>query len=55
MRVCGFTSESRDVSMLLQLKLPSDYPYKPPAIKMCTPSGRFQINKRICMSMSGAS
>ncbi|KAJ2482812.1 Ubiquitin-conjugating enzyme E2 6 [Coemansia sp. RSA 2131] len=35
-----------------KLKFPSDYPYKPPAIQMVTPSGRFQTNTNICMSMS---
>jgi ubiquitin-conjugating enzyme E2 J2 len=28
------------------------YPYKPPSIYMLTPNGRFQINQRICTSMS---
>jgi len=31
---------------------PSEYPFKPPGIKMLTPSGRFQPNKKICFSMS---
>jgi len=31
---------------------PSEYPFKPPGIKMVTPSGRFQPNKKICFSMS---
>ncbi|KAJ1817878.1 Ubiquitin-conjugating enzyme E2 6 [Coemansia sp. RSA 2675] len=35
-----------------KVKFPSDYPYKPPAIQMITPSGRFQTNTNICMSMS---
>ncbi|KAJ2864811.1 Ubiquitin-conjugating enzyme E2 6 [Coemansia erecta] len=35
-----------------RLRFPSDYPYKPPAIQMITPSGRFQTNTNICMSMS---
>ncbi|KAJ2001042.1 Ubiquitin-conjugating enzyme E2 6 [Coemansia thaxteri] len=35
-----------------RVKFPSDYPYKPPAIQMITPSGRFQTNTNICMSMS---
>ncbi|KAJ2359349.1 Ubiquitin-conjugating enzyme E2 6 [Coemansia sp. RSA 2618] len=35
-----------------KLKFPADYPYKPPAIQMITPSGRFQTNTNICMSMS---
>jgi len=31
---------------------PPEYPFKPPGIKMLTPSGRFQPNKKICFSMS---
>ncbi|KNC97150.1 uncharacterized protein SPPG_07540 [Spizellomyces punctatus DAOM BR117] len=31
---------------------PADYPYKPPAIKMLTPNGRFQTDYRLCLSMS---
>lgn len=34
------------------LLFPAEYPFKPPGIKMLTPSGRFQIDKRICFSMS---
>ncbi|KAJ1955352.1 Ubiquitin-conjugating enzyme E2 6, partial [Dispira parvispora] len=34
------------------LKFPSAYPYKPPAIQMITPNGRFQINTNICTTMS---
>jgi ubiquitin-conjugating enzyme E2 J2 len=34
------------------LLFPSEYPFKPPGIKMFTPSGRFQLDKRICFSMS---
>lgn len=29
-----------------------DYPFKPPAIRMITPNGRFQTNTRLCLSMS---
>ncbi len=29
-----------------------EYPFKPPAIMMLTPNGRFKTNTRICMSMS---
>ncbi|WFD34803.1 E2 ubiquitin-conjugating enzyme [Malassezia cuniculi] len=35
-----------------QLIFPSDYPFKPPGIKMHTPSGRFQPDTKICTSMS---
>jgi len=34
------------------LLFPSEYPFKPPGIKMLTPSGRFQPSKKICFSMS---
>lgn len=34
------------------LLFPSEYPFKPPGIKMYTPSGRFQQDKKICFSMS---
>lgn len=34
------------------LTFPSDYPYKPPAIRMVTPNGRFRENTRLCLSMS---
>jgi ubiquitin-conjugating enzyme E2 J2 len=31
---------------------PPDYPYAPPAIRMHTPSGRFQPSTRLCLSIS---
>jgi len=31
---------------------PSEYPFRPPGIKMLTPSGRFQPDRKICFSMS---
>ena len=34
------------------LTFPSDYPYKPPSIRMVTPNGRFKENTRLCLSMS---
>lgn len=34
------------------LTFPSDYPYKPPTIRMVTPNGRFKENTRLCLSMS---
>jgi len=34
------------------LMFPAEYPFKPPGIKMLTPSGRFQPDKKICFSMS---
>lgn len=34
------------------LLFPENYPFKPPAIKMFTPSGRFKVNERLCVTMS---
>lgn len=33
--------------------LPSEYPMKPPDIILLTPNGRFEIHKKICLSISG--
>ncbi len=35
-----------------KLIFPREYPLKPPSILMCTLSGRFEVNKRLCLSMS---
>lgn len=32
--------------------LQPEYPFKPPAIMMLTPSGRFATGTRLCLSMS---
>lgn len=34
------------------LNFPPDYPFAPPAIRMHTPSGRFQPSTRLCLSIS---
>ncbi|PVF91933.1 UBC-like protein [Serendipita vermifera] len=34
------------------IMFPPEYPFKPPGIKMFTPSGRFVPDKKICFSMS---
>lgn len=31
---------------------PSEYPFKPPQIKMYTPSGRFEVDRPLCLSMT---
>lgn len=33
--------------------LPPDYPMKPPDIVLLTPNGRFEVGKKICLSISG--
>jgi len=35
-----------------KLKFPEQYPFKPPAIFMLTPNGRFETDRRLCLSMS---
>lgn len=35
-----------------KLVFPNEYPMKPPGIMMLTPSGRFKVNTRLCLSMS---
>jgi len=35
-----------------KLIFPAEYPFKPPSILMLTPNGRFQINSRLCLSIS---
>lgn len=33
--------------------LPPDYPMKPPSIMLLTPNGRFEVFRKICLSISG--
>ena len=32
--------------------LPTEYPFKPPSIILLTPNGRFEVGKKICLSIS---
>ena len=34
------------------LQFPFEYPWKPPSMKMITKSGRFFVNKSICLSIT---
>jgi ubiquitin-conjugating enzyme E2 J1 len=36
-----------------RILLRSEYPFKPPDIMLLTPSGRFEVNTKICLSISG--
>ncbi|RKP24308.1 ubiquitin-conjugating enzyme/RWD-like protein, partial [Syncephalis pseudoplumigaleata] len=36
-----------------RLLLPTDYPFKPPNIILLTPNGRFELHKKICLSITG--
>lgn len=35
-----------------KLVFPEDFPFKPPAIYMITPNGRFKTNRKLCLSIS---
>jgi len=35
-----------------KLVFPREFPFKPPSIYMITPSGRFVVNQRLCLSIS---
>lgn len=35
-----------------RITLPPEYPMKPPSIMLLTPNGRFDVGKKICLSMS---
>jgi ubiquitin-conjugating enzyme E2 J1 len=36
-----------------RLIFPQDYPFKPPNIVFLTENGRFQVGKKICLSITG--
>jgi len=35
-----------------KIMLPAEYPFKPPSITLLTPNGRFEVGKKICLSVS---
>lgn len=39
-------------SYLGRLAFPEEYPYKPPAVYMLSPQGRFKVDTMLCLSMS---
>ncbi|KAF8420988.1 ubiquitin-conjugating enzyme/RWD-like protein [Tirmania nivea] len=36
-----------------RISLPTTYPLRPPSFRFLTPSGRFEVNREICLSISG--
>ncbi|KAJ3395589.1 Ubiquitin-conjugating enzyme E2 J1 [Lobulomyces angularis] len=45
----GFTNGRYHGRMIF----PQDYPFKPPNIVLLTPNGRFEVGKKICLSITG--
>ena len=37
-----------------RISFPPTYPLRPPSFRFLTPSGRFEVNREICLSISGA-
>jgi len=35
-----------------RVSLPAEYPFRPPSIMLLTPNGRFELNKKICISFT---
>src|SRR4051794_15491452 len=36
-----------------RITFPPTYPLRPPSFRFLTPSGRFEVNREICLSISG--
>ncbi|CAF0754726.1 unnamed protein product [Brachionus calyciflorus] len=45
-------SPYKDGIYLGKLVFPNEYPFRPPAIYMITPNGRFKTNQKLCLSIS---
>lgn len=41
-----------DYNFLGRIIFPADYPFKPPNIYFLTPNGRFELGKKICLSIT---
>ncbi|KAI0303409.1 ubiquitin-conjugating enzyme/RWD-like protein [Multifurca ochricompacta] len=35
-----------------RIRLPAEYPFRPPSIMLLTPNGRFELNTKICISFT---
>lgn len=52
-RIYNLSDEYVGGEYYMKILFTEEYPYKPPSYMMLTPSGRFEINKLICMSNTG--
>ncbi len=48
---CGDNNEFIDGEFIIQLDIPASYPNNPPSLKFLTPTGIFDINKNVCLSI----
>jgi ubiquitin-protein ligase len=52
-KICNLSDEYVGGEYILKIHFTEKYPFEPPSYYMLTPSGRFQINQKICLSNSG--
>ena len=52
-KIKNLSEEYTDGEYILKIDFSKEYPFKPPDYYMLTPSGRFEINRKICFSNSG--
>jgi ubiquitin-protein ligase len=52
-KIKNLSDEYATGEYIMKIHFTEEYPFKPPDYFMLTPSGRFEINKKICFSNSG--
>ena len=52
-KVKNLSDEYKGGEYLLKIKFPEEYPFKAPDYEVLTPSGRFEINSKLCFSNTG--
>jgi ubiquitin-protein ligase len=52
-KIKNLSDEYATGEYVMKVHFTEEYPFKPPDYYMMTPSGRFEINKKICFSNSG--
>ena len=50
--IFGMDDPYKDGVYMGKIIFPSEYPFKPPDIIFVTPNGRFETNKKICLSFT---
>ena len=52
-KIKNLSDEYKGGEYLLKITFPEEYPFKAPDYQMMTPSGRFDINSKLCFSNTG--